>query len=407
MLFVLIYVSNTLKGMILKMNKDKVRKYIQVWLKNIDAENIPELEKDIEMNLEDFILDIINNLYSKYSDVIDHVPVSMDDYNNYIITPTNGSYSLEDFFLNRLMRSVTSIIYRDESNTLMPDSHYDHATREVLIDKSRMQVQIKDVKQKRKLVAHEFLHGIKTQFYDGYFFQDDRYESMKKDLRNIFGTTINSFDIEIHEPGIYDQYKHSGITYSSRIIKRNPQINFDSIELDEILNDKDAMDITNDDYREVHKLSENCYVILNNPESSNTFITNYAHLIERLVDKNTLFVGLYLEPVIFYDKFNSMYTSIFQKHFSSDLSAMELLSMQLKKIKHYPNNIEQQITLLNTFYDCFEKYYIMTGYNDEQRIKNIGCLGNKGILEISDGKLQPFSSLDYCEEYNSFRRKTK
>lgn len=128
------------------MNKERVKQYITICLKNIRQEDLTELEKDIEMPLVTFFTELLDNIYKKYSKAITFVPVNLDSYKDYIIAPKNVVYPSEDLLLNRLLRSVTSIIYRNESHTFSPNSHY----------------------------AHEFLHGIKTQFYDGDFFDADR-----------------------------------------------------------------------------------------------------------------------------------------------------------------------------------------------------------------------------------------
>lgn len=389
------------------MNKERVEKYINIWLKNIEQEDLIELEKDIEMPLTSFMTEILDNLYKKYSDTISHIPVKLDSYSDYIIAPKNGVYSLEDFLLNRLLRSVSSVIYRDESNRFSPDSHYAHEFGEVLIDKDRIQTKITDIRQRRKLVAHEFLHGMKTQFFDGNFFGADKYYQMKEELKVIFENEINDFNRKNNQPN--NEYKHCGISYSSRFIKQNQRKydNVDVTDLDEILNENDAIVVTNDDYRGVAPLVENCYMILNNPESSNAYITNYSFIIERIIDKETLFAGLYIEPETFYKMFNSLYTSIFQTHFNSDLSALEIFVSQLNKIKRNPKDIEEHVKLLNALYDCIDRRYAMNGYNDQIRQKNIGCIGNKGLLEIVDGRLQPLDNLAYSEEYNTNRGKLK
>ena len=385
------------------MNKEYVSKVIDVWLKYVQKEDLEQLEKDIEMPFKKLIIEMLENLYQKYCNDIVYIPVHLDDYSDYIIAPQDNKYALEDFLLNRLLRSVSMIIYSDESNTNFPESHYDHDFGEVLIDKDRIQTKTPDVRQKRKIVSHEFLHGMKTQFYDGDFFGADRYYQMKEELKSIFGSKINDFSGKNSQPNY--ENKHCGISYSSRFMKRNLN-GLDVTNLDEILNENDAIGVTKDDYKVPVLLTENCYMILNNPESSNAYITNYSFIIERLIDKETLFTGLYIEPSVFYNAFNSLYTTIFQNHFNSDLKALEILLLQLDIIKKNPTNIEEHIKLLNALYDCIKQKYNFSEYN-EMREKDIGCIGNKGLLEIIDGKLHPLSTLNYHDEYEMVRGKTK
>lgn len=108
------------------MNKERVSKYIEIWLANLEKENIDELEQEIEMPLQELLLEGIENLYKKYSDDISFIPIERDTYSDYIISPKYNKYLLEDFLINRLLRSVLSITYRDESNSFMQSSEYDN-----------------------------------------------------------------------------------------------------------------------------------------------------------------------------------------------------------------------------------------------------------------------------------------
>lgn len=395
--------------MVIKMNKERVKKYVEVWLRYIKHEDFDTLEKDIEMPLESFIVDMLENLYNRYSSSISYIPVKYDNYSDYIIAPVNGKYSLEDFLLNRLLRSISTFIYRDESHTFMPDSHYQHDFGEIVIDKHRVKTQYSDVKQIRKLVAHEILHGLKTQFFDGNFFRADRYYQMKEELKTIFPNEINDFDI-LYDQGNYN-YKHSGISYSSRFSKHNKR-EYSSLNLedfDEILTELEAIFTTKDDYMVVADiLKDGSYlIVLSNPDSSNTWITNYAFILDTLMDTQTLFIGLYLEPETFYKEFNVSYTQIFQKYYNSNLSALEILLEQLRKIKENPTDIDKHRDLLNVLYECLDRKYVLSGYNEELRQLDIRRIGLRGLLELVDGKFIPHNTLNYAEEYSTIRGLSK
>ncbi len=391
--------------MVIMMNRERVAKYLEIWLKYIRKEDLEELEKDINMPLVPFITDVLENLYNKYIEAIYFVPVKYDTYDSYIIAPKNGYYSLEDFLLNRLFRSVTTFIYSDESKTFRPESHYMHDFGEVLIDKDRVRNRLEEVERRRKLVAHEILHGIKTQYFSGDFFDADRYYQMKEEMKETFGREINDFGVLRNQPN--DSYKHCGLRYSSGMIKKylSQYADLDITNLDEILNESDSIAMAKDSYRTVVSLDNNVLMVLYNPESSNTFITNYAFIIERLVDQETLFTGLYIEPEIFYKSFNFMYTPLFRASYGSNLSAIEILTIQLSNIKKNPKDINLHIKLLNTLYDCIGIRYAMCGYNNGIRDKAIACIGNKGLLEVVNNRLQPLPSLRYASEYERVRNK--
>lgn len=393
------------------MNRERVEKYIDVWRKYIREKNLIEveagrsfpleqLENDIGISLGDFIIDILENLYNRYSSSISYIPVKFDNYSDYIIAPQNGRYSLEDFLLNRLLRSINELSYCDMSRSYEESSDYQYDFGTVTIDKNRLQIELKDVRQKKKLVTHEILHGLKTQFYDGDIFEADRYYQMKEELKEIFGSEINDFNKKNHQQ---NASKHSGIGYSSlwNRLNSNKYRNLELTNLDEILNELEAIDVSKDNYLLIADVVpyENYRMILTNPESSNTWITNYAFILEKLVSDDTLFTGLYLEPEIFYKEFNLCYTQIFQRYYDSNLSALEILLEQLRQIKNKPKNIDKHRDLLNVLYECIDKKYVLSGYNDKLRKSDIKRLGYRGLLEFVNGRVIPHSTLNYSDEY--------
>lgn len=387
------------------MNIDKLKIYIDKWYENIDKDNILELERDLEMPFKEFVVQLLSNLYNKYKDSILFISVNEDNYANYVISSQDNYYSLEDFLINRLLRNISMVNYQEQF--LLPDSHYDYTYGEVLIDKIRMQTQIKDVRQKRKLVAHELLHGLKTQFVGNEISRGNEYFKLKEELKKTFPKEINDFSCTNTEQNRF--YSHSGLTLQEKYLKSNDMIEhyIDTEVLDEIFNEIEAMKVTHDDYKKVHNIGNDGVIILNNPESSNTYITNYAYIMERIIDDEILFIGMYINPQILFTHFNNLYNKIFQEHYNSSKNAIEILVENLNDIKKNHNNINGHVMLLDTLYDCINLRYVMSGYNDEIRDKNIGCLGNKGIMEIVAGKLQPHNKLSYVDEYNIVRNKEK
>ena len=378
------------------MNKARAKKYIELWLKSIETNNIDELEKDIEMSLVDFLVELLNNMYEKYKDFIYWIPVDKDSYSTYIIVPKNNKYSLEDFFLNRLMRSVEMIEYTDTSRHLIAFSEYDPYFGKVDIDKCRIQERIEEVERRRKVVAHEFLHALKTRFVDGDFFNADKYCNLRTELEKVFPSEINKFNIN-HDPnnGFISTYIHCGINYSSRIGKR---INMDKKEnLDEILNELDAISFVNDNYKDVHLLDNKCIRILRNPESSNTYITNYAYILRELIDAEKLFESLYLDPTQLMNEFNNSFSKIFQREYHNNEKAYETFNEELSKIKKDYSNSDIHLRLLNTLYECASKKF---PEKSEKRRKAIKALGFNGIIDVSDTPAKAFSQERYADEYN-------
>ena len=378
------------------MNKVRAKKYIELWLKSIETYNIDELEKDIEMPLVDFLVELLNNMCEKYKDFIYWIPVDKDSYSTYIIAPKNNKYSLEDFLLNRLMRSVEMISYTDTSYHFSKLSEYDPYYGAIDIDKCRIQESLEELERRKKLVAHEFLHALKTQFVDGDFFNADKYCNLRTELEKVFPSEINKFNIK-HDPnnGFISPYIHCGINYSSRIGK---QINMDKKEnLDEILNELDAISFVNDNYKDVHLLDNKCIRILRNPESSNTHITNYAYILRELIDAEKLFEALYLDPTQLMNEFNNSFSKIFQKEYNNNEKAYETFNEELSKIKKDYSNSDIHLKLLNTLYECASKKFPK---ESEKRRKAIKALGFNGIIDVSDKPAKAFSQERYADEYN-------
>ena len=388
------------------MNIEKLKIYVDYWYEYVEKKNIDLLEKEIGMSFKDFVIEILNNVYNEYKDEIQHIPVDKDNCSEYIIKPKNGYYSLEDFLINRLLRNVSMINYVEQG--IASESHYDYAFGEILIDNERVQSQLKDIRQKRKLVAHELLHGLKTQFMDNNVFRSDEYFKLKEKLKMQRFDEVNDFSYNMGH-GQNGLCSHVGLEEKQRYLKllNISDKHFDAGNLDEIFNELDAIRVSKDTYKEVKQFNNGLCIIIKNPESSNAYITNYAYIIERLLDKETLFVGMYIEPQVMFAQINKLYTDIFQKQYDSNKTAIEIIIEQLENIKKNTSGTDIHTKLLNTLYDCINRRDVLNNYNEQIRERNIGCLGNNGLLEIVDGKLKPYSSLDYVDEYESVRNKTK
>lgn len=381
------------------MNKERVEKYISIWLKHIKQQDLRELEEEIEMPLAKFITEFLANQYNKYIDEVPYVPVEADDYSDYIIAPRDGVYSLEDFFLNRLLRNVLCIEYGSQGSLgkfFGFRCYYSHDDNRVWLDKDRFNRSLGTVEQKRKVVAHEILHGMKTQYFDGNFLYADIYYQIKEELKSLFGIEINDFKCKKSEQNFH--YKHQGLMFRSS--------DDDLMNLEEICNEGDSIIFTDDEHVDGVRLGENCTMLIRNPESSNYIITNYSYILDRLIDAKTFFGGLYIDPEIFYKKFNQLYTQTFRKHFNCNLPALDILIKQLAKIKEAGiNGIDEHVKLLNALYECLCKKQEFSNSNEQSRLKDMITLFMWGIFERNaEGDLVPFSGLDYCAEFSKIAK---
>lgn len=388
------------------MNIEKLKFYVDNWYEYIEKKNIELLEKEIGMSFKDFVIEILGNVYNEYKDIIRFIPVSKDNCSEYIIKPQNGRYSLEDFLINRLLRNVSMIKYQEQY--FMSESNYDHTYGEVLLDKERLQMHLKDVGQKRKLVAHELLHGLKTQLIDNNIFRSEEYFKLKERIKRQRIEEVNDFNYNVGY-GQNGLYSHCGLTPNQRYLKliNASSQSFDTENLDEIFNELDAIRASKDTYKEVKQFDNGLCVIIKNPESSNAYITNYAYIMERLLDKETLFAGMYIDPQMMFDQINKLYTDIFQKQYNSNKTALEIIAEQLNFIEKNPTATDAHEKLLTTLYECINRKDVLNNYNAQIRDNNITCLGNNGLLEIVNGRLKIYSNLAYADEYESVRNKSK
>lgn len=389
--------------------REETYRYVNLWLKHLDSEGLIELEKEIEMPLYEFATDILEETYQKYVSKVPSVSIELDNYSDYIIAPKNGSYSLDDFLLNRLLRSITEFKYINEKYTT-GSSYYYHTECKVKIDKNRIENVETDPEQKRKVVAHEILHAMKTQFFDGSFAGADRYFLMKEELKSIFGSEINDFDAIGTTAN--EKYKHSGVLIKDPSEANEEYGRYDSklIVLDEALNEKDSLQVSN-----INKpvgrydIEENQTILIRNPSSSNFSVTNYAYIIERLLDDKTMFEGQYIRPLSFFEEFDRKYTPIFRSQYNSDSTATKILSTQLCQIlsndKTQHPDIEKHIKLLNTLYLCAERKYVFEDLDEEWREKTIRILGKNGIFTVSDNKISSNKKLFFSEEFEKVREK--
>lgn len=399
------------------MNEEKVRKVIQVWLKHIDKNetfglnkdetinNINGLEKDMNSSLEDLLVNVIKYVYEEYSEEIKYVPVKFDTYDKYIFKPINGAYSLEDFLLNRLLRSVESIEYTD----MCLWSEYSHDFNNIQIERKRIKEHLaNDPDRARKLVAHEFLHSLITQFTGKEMRYSESYESIKDELRIIFGTEAISPSIPKSDNNFYEEpYLHSGFTFSSKITKNNPQLKYNIENLDEIFNEHDSIKASNDNYGCFVSMNKenNILLICANPESSNSYITNYAPMISCLFNKGFKFIGQYIDPEIVYNFINNHYSKIFQKNYKSEENALTIICKELSELKQNPKDIDKHIKLTNTLYECAKLSQLLFKKNEEEIQKDLKTFAISGLFDSSTGKKLPLQDFAYTEEYMALKAK--
>ena len=119
--------------------------------------------------------ELLPKIIRKYSKIVQDITEKQDDYDKYIIKPINGKYSVEDFFLNRLMRNVLEV----EVDNISNDGHkggYLDELQKITLSPSIISKQLdgllsanipnlETIKKtaSKKVVMHEFEHALQSQ----------------------------------------------------------------------------------------------------------------------------------------------------------------------------------------------------------------------------------------------------
>ena len=387
------------------MDNELINSVIKLYLQNIEIKGRPELESYLGISLDELLLEILSSIYEENKNAITSISCKSDATNDYIFKDINGEYSLDIFLINRLLKNIGSIIFKEQ--IVFPQSCYDADAREILLDATRFKILNKC--QIRKVVYHEFLHALKADFNNEQFFQSREYFKLKEKIKQIYPNLINDFNIKADFPeGIYDVKRHTGLTYNRKSNKTD--YNTENIEyVDEMLNEAESIILSKDTNASTIKINDsNRMLLVYNPESSNVVITNYGFLLKTMLSKKIIFIGQYLEPSFLIDCFNRLYTDIFRNNFNINDTAWNIFSTIIGRIKK-ENTEELHITLLDTIYDCVKyKNELLESGNYESKLKqDIKDLRMRGLIEQDeDGSLVVSSIVKYnYEETNNKARK--
>lgn len=322
------------------MNMERINDYIDCWAK---AVNVPR-------EYVDEVKELIPKLIIKYTPVISEITVEEDKYDKYPIKPKNGSYSLEDFFLNRLLRNVwsfglTSLYKGDYTPDDLCVSFNEEELRIQLakfISKDRDDFKELDEIARKKVIMHEFEHALQARFNVSSL--DLRYrETYKNIIENIRQIKKGKYADEVYDYeflrdkdyfGARETYISTGLHYSGTVkgIKTYREVEgFDN--LNEIFNESESLEMAGARRQTYRVYNKRHYYEIRNMESSNFPITNYGDLIKLLLGDKTTFKGMYLDASTAFKTFNDRYGDIFKEYFNNDKDAIENLIIELAKIK--------------------------------------------------------------------------
>lgn len=348
------------------MDIQKINDYIDAYSRAIE---LPDDYKEI-------LKELMPRIIEKYSKTRSSVSVKEDDYDKYVIKPVNGEYSIEDFFLNRLMRNVWSI-----GSSAKAKGNYRADSMCVQIDDSKLETQLvgkidnpganfEEICEiaRKKVIMHEFEHALQTQFNGECL--DFRYRSAYKRIieevskinNGKYAESIHSYD-EINDPeyGNFETCVHLGLDY--HYPTRKDIITYSDVagrvNLNEIFNETEAIEMAGARAQTQHTYPNGVYYIIRNRESSNYPITNYGNILKNLIGDELTFTGMYLNPEELFKTFNAKYNDVFQTMYETDKDAWQILIEQLKLIKDNKNNDKANYSLnqklQETLARCLEK----------------------------------------------------
>lgn len=381
------------------MNNELIKNILKVYLENIDIEGRTELELYLGASLDEFLFEVLFSIYEDNKNVIASINCEYDLTNDYIFKAINREYPLDIFLINRLLKNIAIIKFQEQY--LFPESHYDADLREILLDAERLKKLNKS--QMRKVVYHEFLHALKTDFINEQFFLSKEYFDLKEKIKKIYPNLVNDFELKADkQEGIYDVKRHTGLIYgkkSSKAYYNNENID----DADEILNESDSIILSKDTTAATFKMKDsNRMLLVYNPESSNVSITNYGFLLSAMLNKKILFIGQYLEPSYLINYFNMLYNDIFRSNFKTNDTAWNIYCNIISKIKKERTE-KLYIALLNTIYDCVKyknELLESNGYGSKLN-QDIRELRMRGLIEQNeDGSFAVASVVKYNETKN-------
>lgn len=368
------------------MNKVRITSYVNAYAKALGLKNV------IRNILNKLMIEII----SKYEKAGSFISINTDDSKGYFIKPIDGKYSIEDFFLNRMMKNILSVDIIDQNNINEFDVNlkgcYDPSVKGIFLNfikmikgyekyKKYLREDFDNARKKafEKVVEHEFLHGLQTKF-DG--FLDYNYKSIYRKIYDEISKLddtkgrLNSFDNCFKEYS-RDNYLFTGTHYSSVALKKGIKTyrNIEGFDyLNEILNESESLEISQSNTGLYRTYESGYYYPIRNIESSNYGITNYGFLIKEILGMHNAFAMMYLNPSYGFNIINKEYGDIFKKHYGVDKDAMEILINAICEIRKN-DYVEDHIKLCNALIECLEIkcYKFMNNYDvsNEAMLKKI------------------------------------
>lgn len=356
------------------MNKEKISDFVDVWAKTIgltETRYINIIKSDIAKRCM---------MYEKSTPT---VSAKDDNCKAYLIKAVNGEYSLEDFFLNRLMLGLREVSFSGALEGAAGDYTAHNKTLNVnvgLLDSTinnkatrHSGLQGKNVQIIKKTIEHELGHCFKSLFNNGFKApngngrqQDDVYKELITNLSKFKNGKYASQIKGIQEFNLdeYSDVIKTGVKDSIEIYQHDYRVKW----IDELLNETEALELTNSN--EVHEIwplqDENGknsksgnYVNVYNYISGYATFTGYGSILKSLLGKEDTFCAEYISSTDIFKKFDEEYADIVQDVWGlnpDEFKPMQCLYMDFHDLvngKYFNENI--MLKLDEFLAKCYER----------------------------------------------------
>jgi hypothetical protein len=352
------------------MTKEKISDFVDVWAETIG------LKETRYINL---IKSDIAKRCNMYEDTFPTISTKDDSCDAYIIKPVNGEYSLEDFFLNRLMLGLREIDFGETFGF----GAYNAADKQIWYDFGLIDSRVNDtakhhpglngknVQIAKKSFEHELGHCLKSSFTDGFKAQI----GMGREQDTLYKELINN--LSKYQNGKYaskiKQIQEFKLNEESKAIKTGVKdseniYGTDIDKIDELLNEIEALELTNSN--EIHDkkrlrneqgINSNTgnYVNVYNYISGYSTMTGYGDILKTILGKEDSFFAEYISSKDILKNFDREYSDIVQDVWGLDpkkMSPTRCLCIDfndLVMVKHFDEKI--MLKLDEFFAKCYER----------------------------------------------------
>ena len=343
------------------MNKVKICDFVDVYSKvnNLNSEYNEILKK------------LMINIISFYEKTNINISVIEDSSETYLIKAVNGYYSVEDFFLNRLMRNVMNInifstLNEYINNTLGTPNvkgSFSSDINDLNINGELLNEIYKKYGNKKadtfvsKVIMHEFEHALQTKYENKISCENrEKYNQLLSSLSSYKNGIYNKALISNSElNSLFTDYEYEkskpifcGAGFRDNSLNRkNKYFHLDKTGLVETLNERESLimsGIVKPEYR--IRFNDGSMQKVFDPDSGNKYNVNFAYLLNLLVGEKILFKGMYINPDILYNELNK-YNDIFLSEYNMSNNVDSTMKIMQILTNIYENHKIEDINKLN------------------------------------------------------------